>query len=64
MLIRGRVPRPPPESDPPGVTPAGAVNHMTHELFFDWWRVVDNNNSNSSKESTAVVKVVIFLVKT
>ena len=34
VLIRGRVSRPPRESDPPGVTPAGAVNHMTHELFF------------------------------
>ena len=34
VLIRGRVPRHPRESDPPGVTLAGAVNHMTHELFF------------------------------
>ena len=34
VLIRGRVPRPPPERDPPGVTPTGAVDHMTHELFY------------------------------
>ena len=26
---------PPPDSDPPGVTPAGADDHMTHEGFFD-----------------------------
>ena len=34
MLIRGRVPRPPPESDPPGVAPAGADDHMITRFFF------------------------------
>ena len=32
-LIRGHVPRPPRESDPPGVTPAGADDHMVTRFF-------------------------------
>ena len=34
-LIRVHVPRPPRESDPPGVTPAGADDHMVTRFFFE-----------------------------